>query len=125
MDLIVVYAIRILLLLAAIPLLYMSRYSIRGTARMLIILDFALIMRSIDDIGHLYGIHVLDETATAILSSVVAVVFFLDVWRIFRERKIHEAWVITRQDRERKLEMMRAANERGMSWDKQGYNIDT
>lgn len=123
MDLAITHVIRIAILIVAIPLIWLSRKSIKSTARMLIILDVAFIIRSVDDIGHLYGLHILSDTATAILSSVVAVVFFLDVWSIFLKRNVYTAWIGYLKSREDDLEMKRAAHG-GATWDQPHYNID-
>ena len=111
------YGFRFALLLYAIYMIVRAHRSFNGLARGLVALSLLLAVRTIDDLGHVFGLNVLDDTATLLLSSLVVLVFFLDVQRIYKEHPLREMSRKWRHKREDELEQMREQSERGASWD--------
>lgn len=98
----VVYAAQIVLLVVTIGMVIRSRRALNGLTRGLVLLATLLIVRRFDD---MFGI--LDGVGTLVLSSVVVVVFALDVWKIDSMRDLYAGWHQARQEKMQQLEQMR------------------
>ena len=96
-----VYAAQITALVMCIYMIVQARYALNGLTRGLILLCVLLIVRRIDDVFHIF-----DETATAILSSAVVLVFFLDVYKLYQERKVYALYLFNRRKRMAELDEM-------------------
>lgn len=105
------------MLLDAIRRAMRSRKALNGLARGLVALALLLIVRRIDDV---LGQH-LNDVSILVLSSVVVIVFWLDVKRIDDARDLYALWQQARKQREHDLETRRANSEqRAGAWAHQG-----
>ena len=114
------YGLQFVLLIITIGMVTRSRKAMNGLARGLILLGLLLMVRRVDDVGHLYSLNLLDETVTMVLSLSVTIVFFVDVRTIDKIRDLYAQWHAQRRLKIAMLESKREQSERMNNWDQDG-----
>ncbi len=94
--------IRIAVLIVAIVMIVQARDMFGGMARGLILLALLFIVRAVDDLTGF-----LDPFGIVVLSSSVAVVFLIDVYNIWRDRKDHAEYVNWRKQHAEELRLVK------------------
>lgn len=110
----IIYALQIIVLSVTIGLVVINRKAINGLARGLVLLAILLIVRRIDDMTGFLG-----ETGTLVLSSIVVIVFFLDILKIHQARWVYLLWHEARKKRIDELEAMRKPSNKLYPWEHQ------
>ena len=111
-DVLLVYSIQIVLLIACIYMVARARRALNGLARGLVLLLLLLIVRRIDDM-----FLILDNLQTMILSTAVVVVITYDIYQIYSRRDVFEFYLENRKKRIEQLEQLRRAAEARKRWD--------
>lgn len=108
-----IYSAQIVILLVCVYMAWRARAALNGLGRGLMLLMLLLIMRRVDD-----AFHVLSDVETVILSSVVVIVVFVDVYRIYQARDAYRVYLANRHKRMAELEAMRNQDEKQSGdWD--------
>ena len=109
---------------ACLYMVYKSRVALNGLARGIVLLLLLLIgfmammiVRRVDLIYNIVGDEISFPSILVAMACVIAFVFTLDMYYVYRQRDFYSAWAAARKAREERLETMRAMNERGVSWD--------
>jgi hypothetical protein len=110
---------------------YRARLGINGLARgvmllLILLVGFMVLMivRRIDLLYNIVGDEVSFSSILVVLACVIAFVFTLDMYYVYRQRDVYAAWMAARKAKEDSLEELWNKNERTRKWDQQGYQID-
>lgn len=114
---VIVYLVQIALLLWCLFMVWRSRRALNGMLRGLILLLLLLIVRRLDDVGHLFGLNIFDEVQMLILSSAVVVLIVLEIWKLHSQREIFARYLQNRRERIAQLENLRKAASARHAWD--------
>lgn len=111
-----IYIAQIILLCADAFMVWRARKAFNGLWWELIVLFVSLAIRRVDDM-----IRNADEIGILILSSVVVTIVTHGIYRIYRDRKPLEFYLINRHKREAELEALRQRSERNSGDWNQAY----
>lgn len=106
------YLIQVAALIGCLGMAWVSRRALNGFARSLIAVLCVLIVHSLDDAFSLFG-----QAENFVLTSVVVAVITIDLYAVFKRRRLYAAWVQNRREAEERLENMRKASESRTRWD--------
>lgn len=108
-----IYSAQIIALLICVYMAWRARAALNGLGRGVILLMLLLIVRRVDD-----AFHVLSDVETVILSSIVVIVVFIDVYHIYQARDAYRIYLTNRHKRMAELEAMREQSEKvSGNWD--------